>query len=280
MAKSNKKPRTLKTGLAKRKGFQFKWWMGVVIAVIIAVVGLVVLRFSNAAEDPKTQSNAVYQKIVADKQKAASRGDKEASAQVASLLPESFVPPPKPANFGNTSETPTLSKTSDTGQANSWLPTLTTRQKILLWAKDSVGKNTHDFGFPCYPNGYCEPWCSDFVSWVMLKSGVAFWWGIDGWRVPYSGNIAAGINYFGNLHPPSSYVPEAGDVVFFYWQNPNAPGSPYDHVGIVTGVNGYKGVITTIEGNAGSAANSQTVVEQHTWPMNSPYILAYGRWPN
>lgn len=47
------KSKTSKTGLAKKKGFQFKWWMGLIIVGIVAVVGLVVLNFSNASSVTK-----------------------------------------------------------------------------------------------------------------------------------------------------------------------------------------------------------------------------------
>jgi hypothetical protein len=117
----------------------------------------------------------------------------------------------------------------------------------------------------------------------MLQSGVPFWWGepknepvsTNRWRIPYSGDMAAGIYFFGGLRTPSSYVPEAGDIVFFTWNDGNVP---YDHVGIVTHVT--PSTVTTVEGNAGNEPNSQTVVKQRTWARNSSNILAYGRWPN
>ncbi len=43
------KTRISKAGLSKKKTFQFRWWMGVLMAVIIAVVGIVVIRFSHAS---------------------------------------------------------------------------------------------------------------------------------------------------------------------------------------------------------------------------------------
>lgn len=45
MAKQTKsKTRTT----AKKQGFQFRWWMGLGLVVIIALIGAVVVRFSNA----------------------------------------------------------------------------------------------------------------------------------------------------------------------------------------------------------------------------------------
>jgi hypothetical protein len=110
----------------------------------------------------------------------------------------------------------------------------------------------------------------------MRQSGIPFWWGVDtnpnGWRVQYSGNIAGPLHFFGNLRD-RNYVPEAGDMVFFSW---NDGGVPYDHIGIVTYVSG--GTMTVVEGNSGPRPNPQTQVEAHTWNRNSSYILAYGRW--
>ncbi len=34
---------------AKKSGFKFHWWMGVIIVLIVAVVGIIVLRFSRAS---------------------------------------------------------------------------------------------------------------------------------------------------------------------------------------------------------------------------------------
>ncbi len=48
--KSTTKTRVSKQ--AKKQGFKFRWWMGVVIILIVAIVGLVILRFSRAAGRP------------------------------------------------------------------------------------------------------------------------------------------------------------------------------------------------------------------------------------
>ncbi len=45
-----KKSRTSKSGLVKKNNF--KWWMAVGIAALIAVVGIIVVRFSHAAGRP------------------------------------------------------------------------------------------------------------------------------------------------------------------------------------------------------------------------------------
>lgn len=45
------KTRTSKTGLSNKRRFQFRWWMGLVLVGVVAVVGLLVLRFSHASSN-------------------------------------------------------------------------------------------------------------------------------------------------------------------------------------------------------------------------------------
>lgn len=45
-AKSN-----VRKGTSKSTGFKFKWWMAVVLVAVVAVVGVLVLRFSHASGD-------------------------------------------------------------------------------------------------------------------------------------------------------------------------------------------------------------------------------------
>lgn len=44
--------------VAKKAGFQFRWWMALVLVVAVAIVGVVVLRFSNAASFTSTPQQA------------------------------------------------------------------------------------------------------------------------------------------------------------------------------------------------------------------------------
>lgn len=67
MATKQNTKKTRVSKQAKKSKFQFKWWMAIVIAVIVIIVGLVVVRFSfagtsytvkidDANGDPKTAS--------------------------------------------------------------------------------------------------------------------------------------------------------------------------------------------------------------------------------
>lgn len=48
---TNRKPksRVAKAGINKKSKFHFRWWMGVLLVLVVAGIGLVVLRFSHAA---------------------------------------------------------------------------------------------------------------------------------------------------------------------------------------------------------------------------------------
>lgn len=92
--KSNTRSRTSKAGLSK-KSFQFKWWMGVVIVLIVGVVGILVLRFSHAASSSRTdttsasrkQANEIgFERLRLDRQYWADKGDKNAAAAVPQKL--------------------------------------------------------------------------------------------------------------------------------------------------------------------------------------------------
>lgn len=44
--------RVSKASLSKKKGFQFRWWMAVLLVAVVAVVGVVILRYSRASGGP------------------------------------------------------------------------------------------------------------------------------------------------------------------------------------------------------------------------------------
>lgn len=61
-----------------------------------------------------------------------------------------------------------------------------------------------------------------------------------------------------------SYVPAAGDIIFFDWGNDGT----IDYVGIVESVS--KENVNTIEGNSGDA------VKRHSYPIGDSRIYGYG----
>lgn len=49
MATQKNTKKTRVSSRAKASGFKFKWWMAVILVVVVAGTGLLILRFSNAA---------------------------------------------------------------------------------------------------------------------------------------------------------------------------------------------------------------------------------------
>lgn len=80
-----------------------------------------------------------------------------------------------------------------------------------------------------------EPWCADFVSWVMTQAGMKTNMSSCSW---FMRQLKKEGRWKGKKNP------EAGDIVFFDWDGDGTP----DHVGIVKQVHGDR-TISTIEGN-------------------------------
>jgi hypothetical protein len=108
-----------------------------------------------------------------------------------------------------------------------------------------AGANEQNGGYKKYSDGADEPWCADFVSWVLKEAGTPFTGGVSGgWRIPGVDSVQA---YFQQNNAYNAartgYVPKPGDIVIF-----NEGVGPYpSHVNIVISVEGKK--ITTIGGN-------------------------------
>ncbi len=54
------KPHISKSGLNKKQSFHFRWWMAVVLIVVIAVAGIVVVRFGHASTNGNVKIYASY----------------------------------------------------------------------------------------------------------------------------------------------------------------------------------------------------------------------------
>lgn len=92
-----------------------------------------------------------------------------------------------------------------------------------------------------------EPWCADFVSWVMQQAGVPV--GAGGKGEDYVKFLKDWGQKEGRWHDKGSHTPKPGDMIIYDWtQN-----GTLDHVGIVTAVDGNS--ITTVAGNEGDAVS-------------------------
>lgn len=129
-------------------------------------------------------------------------------------------------------------------------------QDIVSIAETQVGYYEGYDGYTKYGDWYGMPnadWCAMFVSWCANQAGVD----TDTFK-PFA-LCSAGADYFisqGNFQYSGSYVPKAGDLIFYA-----SYGNIY-HVGLVTGSDGYN--VYSIEGNYNEMVS------------NVSYSLSYG----
>jgi hypothetical protein len=113
-----------------------------------------------------------------------------------------------------------------------------------------------------FTDGHPEPWCADFVSWVLRAAGTPLTGGASGgWRVAGAGGLRTWFAMWGRWRHPDSAEPEAGDVVVFR----------HGHAGIV--IRAVGGVLETAEGNAGDAV----AIRAYPGWRNDPDIAGFGR---
>ena len=115
-----------------------------------------------------------------------------------------------------------------------------------------------------FTGGRAEPWCADFVSWVVRAAGRPLSGGEDGWRIAWTGGVRDWFAARGRFRERLVADPRPGDVVWFV----------HGHVGIVTGVRGT--TLETVEGNSGNAVRARAYPR---WRMN-PDIGGFGRLPD
>ena len=104
-------------------------------------------------------------------------------------------------------------------------------------------------------------WCACFVSWCAQQCGY-----LESGVIPKFSLCSDGVDWFHarGQFQDASYVPAAGDIIFFDWGNDGT----IDHVGIVESVT--NGVVNTIEGNSGD------ICARRSYSMGSDAIYGYG----
>lgn len=146
--------------------------------------------------------------------------------------------------------------------------------KAWLGCKESDGShkeiidvyNSHTPLARGYKVQYTDAWCATFVSAVAIKCGYTD-------IMPTECGCDKMIELYQKLNcwkEDDSYVPDAGDVIFYDWQDSGSgdnTGSS-DHVGIVESVSGSS--IVVIEGNKSDAVGRRTL------QVNGKYIRGYG----
>lgn len=107
-------------------------------------------------------------------------------------------------------------------------------------------------------------WCAIFVSWCANEISV-----LDA-AVPRYASVSSGATWFrarGQWQYSGTYIPQAGDIVFFDWENDGS----LDHTGIVEDCDGV--FVHTIEGNSGDYPGT---CRRKDYSVSSPVIVGYG----
>ncbi len=120
-----------------------------------------------------------------------------------------------------------------------------------------------------FTQGNREPWCADFVSWVLRAAGKPLHEGLSGWRVAGAETIRSVFLARRRFTDRAFAHPEPGDIVVYHY--------PWSwHVGIVIAAS--EETLTTIEGNSGGFAGLEAVVrhERAGWRVD-PWIVGFGR---
>ena len=140
------------------------------------------------------------------------------------------------------------------------IPTGTGNGAIVAVALTQEG-NSGDTYWSWYGFAGRVEWCACFVSWCADQCGY-----IDSGVMPRVSLCSDGVRWFeqhGRFRD-GSYVPAAGDIIFFDWGNDGT----IDHVGIVENV--IDGVVHTVEGNSGDK------VRRKSYLVGSSVIYGYG----
>lgn len=118
-----------------------------------------------------------------------------------------------------------------------------------------------------YSEGSKEPWCANFVSWVMKESGIPLANPhSQTWRIPGTITMREYYQSVGRFETATSgYQPKLGDVVFY--DNPGVFGQ---HVNFV--LKNDNGMFTTVGGNEGGHIRIWTNT-QHA----NTNIIGFGR---
>jgi CHAP domain len=138
-----------------------------------------------------------------------------------------------------------------------------TQVRVLVAAKRQFDKPSPG---TTYAEGADEPWCADFVSWVMREAGVPLSNPNSGsWRIPGVYTLQEYYESTGEFQSASSgYVPKPGDVIMY-----NASSPFGQHTNIV--VSARAGAVTTVGGNENGKIRAHTFA----W-IDDPGIVGFG----
>ncbi|WP_433658912.1 CHAP domain-containing protein [Nocardia sp. CA-128927] len=117
-----------------------------------------------------------------------------------------------------------------------------------------------------YAEGVSEPWCADFVSWVMRESGAPLANPNSGaWRIPGVYTLQEYYASKGRFVPVGGYQPRTGDVLMY---DSSSPFGQHTNIVLTSGA----GVVTTIGGNEFGEVSIYTFALDQV-----PGIVGFGR---
>jgi hypothetical protein len=124
----------------------------------------------------------------------------------------------------------------------------TTQRNIVRISREEYARMpvSYDVNVLKYSNQVIEPWCANYVSWVMREAGVRFSNpNSGGWRIP--GVLTLKDYYYksNRFRDARSYEPQVGDVAIYV--NTSSFNTTRQHANIVLKVEGD--MVTTIGGN-------------------------------
>lgn len=117
-----------------------------------------------------------------------------------------------------------------------------------------------------YSQGEGQPWCANFVSWVMDQAGVPFTSPHSGgWRIPGVLTLWAHLREEGRFHAPEEgRTPLPGDIVLY-----SAGSRRGEHTNLV--ISHAEGTLTTVGGNEPGGIAVQT------FPLDAGGLIGFGR---
>ena len=133
---------------------------------------------------------------------------------------------------------------------------------IVTTAVNQIGNQGGDKFWSWYGYGSRVEWCACYVSWCESQEGY-----LKKNLGPKFDGCTEGIAWFKERDQwhEAGETPEAGDIIFFDWEQDDA----VDHVGIVTGV--VKDKVYAIEGNSSDRCRIKR------YKIDDAVILGYGR---
>lgn len=154
-------------------------------------------------------------------------------------------------------------------------------QETVAFSEKFMGKQLSYFMSIDDTNTFKDDnWCAMFMSYVLKKTNSE---SIAAQTCSAScGSWSLGLDAKNKYHPQgSSYIPKAGDLIFFLYSGENGAKGYLDHIGMIKSYDKNTKMITTIEGNTeplvgNGAWHRCSTVYSNTYSINDIGINGFG----